>query len=120
MKKISIASVASLIISILAFVLYGRVLSGKNMFLEWTIMSIVALVFPIFAKYCRNKRGAKGKVLEILALILGSFDFYCVIFAATTLNVYIAFAVIAIVCVIYAKSFNNPSREAEDNQAEKE
>lgn len=70
-------------------------------------MSIIAFLFPLLSKYIRMRRGEKGKAFEIAALVIGSFDFYCIIFLATTWNTLIALAIVAIVCVIYAKAFND-------------
>ena len=111
--RLSIVSILSLIISVLALVLFGMLLdSGRTfprlaIYWAWIILSVISIVFPIFAKYCRNKRYAKGKTPEKIALIIGAFDFYSVIIYAVKLNDYIALALIAVVCVIYAKSFNN-------------
>lgn len=115
--RLSIASIVSLFISTFALVLFGRLLDRGSTFPRlaiywaWIILSVVSIVFPIFAKYCRNRRGAKGKTPEMIALILGAYDFHCVIIYAVKLNDYIALALIAVVCVIYAKSFNNCRKE---------
>lgn len=111
--RLSIVSIVSLIISVLALVLFGMLLDRGRTFPRlaiywaWIILSVISIVFPIFAKYCRNKRYAKGKTPEKIALILGALDFYSVIIYAVKLNDYIALALIAVVFVIYAKSFNN-------------
>lgn len=118
--KMSITAISSLIISIFAFILYAMVLDGSNVYILWIFASTAALCFPVFSKYCRNKKSSKGKAVEIIALILGAFDFYCVIFAATAWNIYIAFALIAIVCVLYAKLFNNLDKPEETKNPEKE
>lgn len=107
--KISITAVTSLAISIIAFVLYVMVLNGSDVYILWILASIAALCFPVFSKYRRNKSGSNGKPLEITALVLGAFDFYFVIFAATGWNIYMAYALVAIVCILYAKHFNKPT-----------
>ena len=117
-KRISVLSVISLIVSILAFVLYMLVFTYSDAYLPWIISGIVAPVLPIFAKYVRNANGRGGKGFEIAALVIGSFDFYCVFFAATTWNIYIAFGIIAVECTIYAKCFNKKLELAQSNTGE--
>ena len=55
------------------------------------ITSIASVILPIVAKKIRLDNNKKGKVLEILSIILGGFDFYCVIFALTQWPIFIAY-----------------------------
>ena len=118
LKKICPVSVLSFACSVLAFVLYAMLLGGIDVYFIWIISSIAALCLPILAKRIRKKKGSKGKALEIIALILGAFDFYFVIFAATKWNINIAFALIAAACVMYAKMFNQINGEAQGSANE--
>lgn len=122
--KMSICSVVALILSIIALILYEMVFYNSGIYYVWILASVTAFVFPVLAKRIRVKAGKRGKWLEIAALVLGSFDFYCVIFAATKWNINIAFALIAIVCVLYAKLSNKgigcADANAEENAAAEE
>lgn len=115
LKKVCLASVFALVVSILAFALYALLFEGAKVYGLWIVVSIVAPTCPIAAKYLRLKQGSKGKALEIAALVLGCFDFYFVIFAATKWNINLAFTVIAVVCVVYAKMFNQVNGEAQES-----
>ncbi|MEE0946951.1 MAG: hypothetical protein U0M42_09035 [Acutalibacteraceae bacterium] len=107
MNKISIFSIISVLISILAFISYVMLLAGTDIFALWIILSIVAILFPILSKYFRKRKAKKGNGLEIAALVIGAFDFYFVFFAATKINLFFVFILIASICFLYAKSFNN-------------
>lgn len=106
--KISFVSIIAFIFSVTALILFWMLLEeGVDVLLLWITLSIIALVFPVFSKYIRIKQGAKGKAIEIAALVIGSFDFYFVIFVRTKWNLLMAYGIIAAVCVLYAKLFNN-------------
>lgn len=105
--RISFFPITSLLISVAAFVLYAILLDGTNVFIPWIILSVVAMFFPLLSKYFRKRKSKKGKGLEIAALVIGAFDFYFVFFAATKINLFFIFILIAVICVLYAKLFNN-------------
>lgn len=104
-KKLSITSFISFTISIIAFVLYVILLSGINVYILWIVSSITALFLPLLSKYVRTQNKMKGAGLEVAALVIGSFDFYFVIFAATSGKLLIAYAIIAVTCILYGKLF---------------
>ena len=106
-KTLSIFPVISLLISIIAFILYAVVLNGTNIIFIWIALSIASIIFPIASKYFRNKNAQSGKGLEITALVIGCFNSYFVFFAATSINLFLVYTLIAVVCVLYAKLFNN-------------
>ncbi len=114
-KRISIVSFISLAISIVAFILYVILLGGTNVYILWIISSIIALFFPLLPKYIRSRNNIRGEWLEIVALVIGSFDFYFVISSATKWNIYIAFAIIIIACILYIFLFNDCDEDNDYN-----
>lgn len=87
--------------------LYAILMDGTNVFLLWIVSSLISPFFPILSKYLRNRRAQLGKGLEITALVIGLFDFYFVFFAATKINLFFIYIAATVICVLYAKSFNN-------------
>ena len=114
--RISVFSIISLLISVVAFVLYAILLDGTNVFIPWIILSVLAMVFPLLSKYFRKRKSKMGAGLEIAALVIGAFDFYFVFFAATKINLFIVFVLIGIICFLYAKLFNNILPIAQKNE----
>lgn len=109
-KEISIWSFIAFIISLIALCLYSvvivRDISAIGVLLLWIILSVISPLFPILAKFLRNRKEKHGKKLEIFALIIGSYNLYLIFFCLTTINMYIVFAMIAVICITYAKLFN--------------
>ncbi len=116
--RISIFSITSLLISAAAFVLYAILLDGTNVFIPWIILSVLAMVFPLLSKYFRKRKQKKGTGFEIAALVIGAFDFYFIFFAATKINLFFVFILIAVICILYVKLFNNVivTQKAENNE----
>lgn len=103
---LSLISLISLICSILGFLLYSIVLSGAKLKILWVIVSLISIVLPVIAKQLRLKENKSGKILEIFAIVIGGFNFYCIIFAATTLSIYVGYLG-WIVCAIAYKYIKN-------------
>lgn len=99
--KLSFLSFMSFVVSIMAFGLYVLVFSVKGLIPIWMIISIVSVIMPIIAKKVRISKMQSGKSLEIAALFIGGFAFYSVIFAATSLNIYIGYLGWVIGGIIY-------------------
>ena len=113
MKKppISFISVCSLFISIGAFAFFAVMLEragaiGWWMYAIWIVSSITSLVYPIAAKYIRSTEGSRGKVFEIIALIIGFFIFNMTIGALLPINGTVLLLLGAVPCILYAKLFN--------------
>lgn len=87
----SIMSLISFAVSILGTVIYGTLFSGSGLTWLFVILSIAAIVLPPIAKKLRITQEKKGKVLEIIAIVIGGFNFYCIIFALTTLPIFIGY-----------------------------
>ena len=87
----SVMSLVALGVSILGTIIYSTIFSGSG--LEWLfiILSIASVVLPPIAKKMRITQGKKGKVIEILAIVVGGFNFYCIIFALTEIPIFIGF-----------------------------
>ncbi len=129
-QKISILSICSLFISIIAFIQYCIVLSGPSVTIPfwffglavhcWSITSIFALIVPILAKWHRKLKGYKGKTLEIVTLIIGAYNFYFAILLTTQIPLYICYAIIIVCCVLYAKLFNKDNETLAIEPSEEE
>ncbi len=87
----SVMSLISLAVSILGTVIYGTLFSGSGLTWLFVILSIASVVLPPIAKKMRITQEKNGKVFEIVAIVIGGFNFYCTIFALTTLPIYIGY-----------------------------
>ena len=90
-SSMSIFSLISFAISIIGAVLYGMVFKFNSVLIIWIITSIISVILPIIAKIIRLKRQQSGKIFEILAIVVGGFNFYCVIFVLTKLPIFVAY-----------------------------
>lgn len=110
-SPISFISVAALAISAAALLMFLALLDGfavLNWWYSaiWVISSAVSVFCPIGAKAIRIKEGSRGKAFEIIALIVGFFDFNFALMYTTTLNGTLLFFLALIPCILYAKLFN--------------
>ena len=87
----SILSLISLAVSILGAVVYTSLFKGSGLALLFVILSIVSLILPPIAKKIRIKNGKKGSIFEILAIIIGGFNYSFVILALTKLPLIIGY-----------------------------
>jgi hypothetical protein len=87
----SILSLVSLIVSVVGQVMYYLLFSNSSLSVVFIIISVVSIILPTISKKIRIAQGKKGRVLEIIAIIVGGFNFYCVFFALTSLPVIIAY-----------------------------
>lgn len=101
-KGISIFSIISLIVSILDTIIYGQIFSNGNLLPLFIILAIASIIMPIVAKKHRIVTNKTGKWMEIVAIIVGGFNFYCIIFALTSLPVFIGYLGWVICGVIYS------------------
>ena len=99
--KLSLLSFLSFVISIIAIGIYALVFSVKGLIPIWMITSFISVIMPIIAKKVRINKMQSGKSFEIAALVIGGFAFYTVIFAATSLNIYIGYLGWVIGGIIY-------------------
>lgn len=83
----SIISLVSLFISILGTAVYVSLFKGSGLTWLFVILSFASIILPPVSKKIRINSGKKGKSLEIFAIIIGGFNFYCVIYALTTLPI---------------------------------
>ena len=93
-KKVCILSILSLIVSIVAVILYAVVLKVKwfaPVWPVWIILSIISVIMPAIAKKVRIDKEQEGNGFEIAALIIGGFAIYCVVFAATSWNIFVGY-----------------------------
>ncbi len=86
-----IMSLVSLSVSILGTVIYATLFSGSGLAWLFIIISIASVVLPPIAKKLRITQEKNGKVFEIIAIVVGGFNFYCIFFALTTLPIFIGY-----------------------------
>ena len=87
----AILSLVSLAVSILGTVIYGTLFSGSGLTWLFILLGIASVVLPPIAKKVRIEQDKKGKVFEILAIVVGGFNFYCIFFALTSLPIFIGY-----------------------------
>lgn len=87
----SIMSIISLAVSIIGAVVYGLQFSYSGLSLLFIILGVTSIILPPVAKKIRIKQKKKGKALDIIAIIIGGFNFYCIIFAFTPLPILIGY-----------------------------
>ena len=87
----AIISLVSLAVSILGTVIYGTLFSGSGLTWLFIILGIASVVLPPIAKKVRIEQDKKGKAFEILAIVVGGFNFYCIFFALTSLPIFIGY-----------------------------
>lgn len=103
-KGVSVLSLIALLTSIIGFVLYGFMfeIDNVNIILPiWVIISIFSIILPIIAKAVRLKNNQKGKIMEIISIVIGGFNFYCIIFAITKLPIFIGYLGWIVCAIIY-------------------
>ena len=87
----SVMSLIAFAVSILGVVIYSSLFSGSGLIWLFVLVSLASVILPPVAKKMRLAQGKKGKAFEIIAIIVGGFNFYCVFFALTTLPIFIAY-----------------------------
>ena len=87
----AVMSLVSLAVSILGTVIYGTLFSGSGLTWLFILLGIASIVLPPIAKKVRIEQDKKGKVFEILAIVVGGFNFYCIFFALTSLPIFIGY-----------------------------
>ena len=87
----SIMSLAALLVSILGTAIYSSLFSGSGLAWLFIILSITSIVLPPIAKKLRLAQAQRGKAFEIIAIVIGGFNFYCIIFALTSLHIFIGY-----------------------------
>ena len=96
-----VMSLVSLGGSILGTAIYASLFSGSGLTWLFIIISIASVVLPPIAKKIRITQEKQGKTFEIIAIVVGGFNFYCIFFALTTLPVFIGYLGWIICGIIY-------------------
>ena len=96
-----IMSLLSLGVSVLGAVIYASLFSGSGLTWLFIIIGIVSVILPLIAKKIRITQEKQGKAFEIIAIVVGGFNFYCIIFALTTLPVFIGYLGWIICGIVY-------------------
>lgn len=105
----SILSLVSLLVSILGVVIYGSLFNESGVTWIFVLLSIVSLLLPPIAKKVRISCEKTGEVPEVFAIIVGGFNFYCVIFALTTLPIFFGYLGWVVSGIVY-KAVNPEAR----------
>lgn len=96
-----VMSLVSLGVSILGTAIYATLFSGSGLTWLFIIIGIASVVLPPIAKKIRITQEKQGKVFEIIAIVIGGFNFYCIFFALTTLPIFIGYLGWIICGIIY-------------------
>lgn len=96
-------SLISLAVSLVGVALYGAMFKVKELRSLFVIVALASVVLPLIAKSKRLWDEQKGGALEILAIVVGGFNFYCIIFAMTKWPFIIAYLGWIICGVIYSR-----------------
>ena len=86
-----ILSLISLLVSIAGAASYVALFSYPGLKTLFIVLSIASLVLPLISKISRISYEKKGKTLEIIAIVIGAFNFYFLIFAFTTFPIFIGY-----------------------------
>ena len=84
-------SAISMIVSILSFAFYVGCFSNGIFVPLFHTFTIAALILPIIAKRRRILNGKSGRWMEIIAIVVGGFSFYSIIFAFTSAPIFIGY-----------------------------
>ena len=106
----SIMSLVALAVSIMGVIIYGSLFCGSGLIWLFTVLSIASIALPPIAKKLRLAQGKKGKALEIVAIVIGGFNFYCVFFALTSLPILIGYLGWGI-CIVAYNMVKVPERQ---------
>lgn len=87
----AIMSLVSLAVSILGTVIYATLFSGSGLTWLFVILGIASVVLPPIAKKLRIEQEKTGKACEIIAIVIGGFNFYCIFFALTSLPIFLGY-----------------------------
>ena len=101
--KRSVWSIVSLTVAILGIVfleLFFKV--GGGIFIAaFFVFSLASVILPPVAKKIRCAKRQKGEAFEIIAIIVGGFDFYMIIFAFTHLPLLIGYLGWVVCALVY-------------------
>ena len=75
----AVMSLVSLAVSVLGTVIYGTLFSDSGLTWLFILLGIASVVLPPIAKKVRIEQDKKGKVFEIFAIVVGGFNFYCIL-----------------------------------------
>lgn len=74
----AVMSLVSFAVSILGFILYCSLFEGSGLGVLFVIVALASVVLPPVSKKFRLAQNKKGKALEIIAIIIAGFNFWCV------------------------------------------
>lgn len=106
----SIMSLVALAVSVFGVVIYGTLFAGSGLIGFFVVLSVASILLPPIAKKLRLKRNKKGKVLEIVAIVIGGFNFYCVFFALTDIPILVGYLG-WVICIVAYRMVKVPERQ---------
>lgn len=101
--KLSVWSIVSLAVAILGVAFYGLLFEiGGGLFaIAFFAFSLASVILPPVAKKIRHAKRQKGGAFEIIAIIVGGFNFYMIIFAFTHLPLFIGYLGWIVCALVY-------------------
>lgn len=94
-------SIISLIVSILGVVVYAICFENNAFVPLFVVLGIASIILPCIAKNHRIRTNKAGKWMEIVSIIVGGFNFYCIIFALTSMPIFIGYLGWVVCGIVY-------------------
>lgn len=88
---VDFVSLLSLIGSVLGIASYYLIFSNGLPVFVFILFTVISIILPAVAKKHRTNHKNKGKWMEIIAIIIGGFNFYCLIFSLTNISIYVGY-----------------------------
>ncbi len=98
----SALAVIALLLSVFGILVTFSIIEGSGLWGVLLLVSIAASILPSISKKTRQKSNYRGRTLEIVAIIIGGFDFYGYIFYQPQISIYIGFLAWGIGGILYA------------------
>ena len=114
-KGISFLSVISIVVSVLGTIIYGECFRSSSLVPVFIVFSIASIILPVIAKRYRISKDKKGGWIEVVAIIIGGFNFYCMIFALTSAPIFIGYMG-WIICGIVYKLICHKKKESDSRK----
>lgn len=107
-KSYSKMSIVLLVLSILATGLFLLLMRKPVALLSilWMVLGISSVFLPVISKYRRSKSGKSGFLFELLALLIGGFNFYWIFATGTEVNTIAALITYAVIFAAYLILYN--------------
>ena len=116
-SSVSSFSIITLILSIIGVILYYFVLSINSTLITFlfVVISLIAIVLPPISKKKSLEHNQGGRALEIIAIVISGFNFYCIIFALTKWPIGIAYIGWLVCSIVYSQIKGHRKKDAFTN-----